>query len=141
MRLSKHQEFTHSNISIKFNTINHKENKSIYITFKAWLTPNDDNVSNYVKYARILKHNLRTALLTQFNKEIYIGNKIIFDYSFHVDRMIPNKPSFINVSITLYPHIKNQPFKLLYNESKEGIGILTNIIMSDHNFTVKKNKK
>ena len=140
MRLSKHYKILNDNINIKFNTINYKENKSIYITFKTWLTPTDDNVTNYIKYTRTLKHNLRMAILNEFNGNIFTNNQIIFDFSFHADRMMYNKPTFLNISITLYPLKHNESFNYLYEESLTKINTLSNIIINTSPFVVNKNK-
>jgi hypothetical protein len=140
MRLSKHYTLENENINIQFHTINYKENKSIYITYKAWLTPLN-NIDNYTEDVRMLKYLIKQQLHTSFDDNLFKMNNLIFDFSFHADRMIYNKPSFLNISITLYPTQVNQPFKNLIEMSKDDIYNIANVINNNKNFRVKLNKK
>ena len=140
MRLSKHYTLENENINIQFHTINYKENKSIYITYKAWLTPLN-NIDNYIENVRQLKFTIKQQLHTSFDVDMFKMNNLIFDFSFHADRMLYNKPSFLNINITLYPTQINQSFKQLIDLSKDGIHDIANIINLNPNFRVKLNKK
>lgn len=89
----------HNNVKIGYGTINHKDLKTIYLSFNSWLQPDED----YDDYDVIVKssRNKIKKLIYNLGSEIFRPESIV-DLDIRTKGIKKEKRSFMNLEITLY---------------------------------------
>jgi hypothetical protein len=106
---------SNENWEIIFGTFNKQESKTVFVEFKTWLTPLDEE---FLKSLYIIKRNI-TAIAPPADKFI---QRVITVYDIADTKMALNKPSlfkgtihFIQTGCLSYDEIKNEVIMLLSN--------------------------
>lgn len=89
---------TYQNVRIGYGTINCKELKTIYLSFKSWIKPTieDDYDVLISRTRKKIKTHLFNSISNLFEKET------IVDINIKTNRIKLNKKTFMDVEITLY---------------------------------------
>ena len=89
---------TYQNVRIGYGTIDYKDLKTIYIKFKSWIKPIDNDDYDYIIYRtrKKIKKHLYNNNINLFHKET------IVDLNIKSNQIKPNKKSFMDVEITLF---------------------------------------
>lgn len=89
----------HRNVKIGYGTVDHINLKTIYIKLSAWVEPSDVE-SEYKDILFLSKKRIKTRI--QNLRLPYFKPLSIVDTDLKVNRVHPNKRSYLNIEITLY---------------------------------------
>lgn len=130
----------YKNVKIGYGTIDHKNLKTIYLSFTSWLEPSDDsyNFDSIVKSSR----NDIKRLIFNLGMDIFRPESIV-DLDVRTNGIKREKRSFMNLEITLFV---SKPLNIKDKELKKDLTKLMEVVidecLKDHRiFNFHKKKK
>jgi hypothetical protein len=95
------------NFNVTFGSVNNKNPKAIYVNISAWVSPIDDNTTNFNQVIRSLNKRIRQSLYNSFiyeNDCVFDKDRTIVDLDIRESGIRYGKRSFMNCEVTLFLH-------------------------------------
>ena len=89
----------YKNVTIGYGTINHKDLKTIYLSFNSWLEP-DETCDDYERIVRSSRNEIK-KLIFNLGHDLFRPESIV-DLDIRTKGIKKEKRSFMNLEITLY---------------------------------------
>jgi len=115
----------YKNVKIGYGTIDHKNLKTIYLSFTSWLEPNDDTY-NFDTIVRSSRNNIK-KLIYNLGMDIFLPESIV-DLDVRTNGIKKEKRSFMNLEITLYV---GKPINIKDKDLKNDISNLMKVVIDD----------
>jgi hypothetical protein len=115
----------YKNVKIGYGTIDHKNLKTIYLSFTSWLEPNDD-AYNFDTIVRSSRNNIK-KLIYNLGMDIFLPESIV-DLDVRTNGIKKEKRSFMNLEITLYV---GKPINIKDKDLKNDISNLMKVVIDD----------
>ena len=89
----------YKDVKIGYGTINHKDLKTIYLSFNSWLEP-DERCDDYEKIVKLARNNTKKLIFNLGHN--FFRPECIVDLDIRTKGIKKEKRSFMNLEVTLY---------------------------------------